>query len=272
MEASSSAEFAAKGKTGYRQTLKLFRTAQKEAAPGSPPYSIYINRKVGRYLAAAASSARMTPNFVTAISALFTFSGIVMIAAMRPTWANGITVWLLLAVGYAFDSADGQLARFKGGGTLSGEWLDHVIDCLKISSLHLAVAISWFSYFELSSTAWLLVPIGFSAVASVEFFTMILNGHLKEIHALSTGARAPKSSRSWIKSVALIPTDYGLLCVVFVFLGNETLFVALYAVMFIANSLHLVAALVKWFRDLRSLDAAIAGQGLEGSHAKTSDI
>ena len=55
---------------------------------------------------------------------------------------TGVVVSLLLILGYALDSADGQLARLLGGGTPEGEWLDHVIDSAKLATIHLAVLVS----------------------------------------------------------------------------------------------------------------------------------
>ncbi|ALE05150.1 CDP-alcohol phosphatidyltransferase [Arthrobacter sp. ERGS1:01] len=245
-------------RTGYRATVRELAGAQKKAAPGSPPYSIYVNRKVGRYIAAAAHRLGLTPNMVSAISAVFTMSGIVLIATVTPQWWLGLLVWAALAVGYAFDSADGQVARLRGGGSAAGEWLDHVLDSLKISSLHLAVLITAYRHFNLDTPAWLLVPIGYAIVAAVSFFSMILNDQLKTIHALRSGTAAkPKTAagRSVLKTLLLVPTDYGVLCLIFLFLGAPFVFFALYTALFVANAGHLLLASTKWFRDMRGLDS-----------------
>lgn len=240
----------------YRQTVHSLSAAQKAAAPGAPAYSILVNRKVGRLLAAAAYRAGLSPNAVTGISALFTFTGITLVATLEPSWVLAITVWLALALGYAFDSADGQVARLRGGGSVAGEWLDHVVDALKISSLHLAVLITAYRHFDLQQAGWLLVPIGFCVVSAVSFFAMILNDHLKEIAALKSGAMASRKTGSRLRSILLIPTDYGFLCLAFLLLGSPVAFFVLYAVLFAANTGHLGLAAVKWFRDMQSLTPA----------------
>ncbi|WP_104081615.1 CDP-alcohol phosphatidyltransferase family protein [Cryobacterium sp. Y11] len=238
----------------YFETVRRLSSAQKTAARGAPAYSIYVNRRVGRYLAAGAYRLGLTPNNVTTISAVFTFSAIGLLAIVEPSWLLGIVVWLLLAIGYAFDSADGQVARLRGGGSPSGEWLDHVIDAIKISTLHLAVLITAFTHFALNDPAWLLVPIGFTAVAAVSFFAMILNDLLKAKHApLAPLSTAP---RTFLRSLLGVPTDYGVLCLAFVLLGAPILFFGLYAVLFVANGLYLVLALSKWFRDMTALAGA----------------
>jgi phosphatidylglycerophosphate synthase len=257
----------ATGLAGYRQTVQALAGAQKAAAPGAPPYSVYINRRAGRYLAAACHRAGLTPNAVSVISAAFTFTGIGFLAFGDLSWGLGILVWLCLAIGYAFDAADGQVARLRGGGSLSGEWLDHVVDSAKLSSLHLAVLIAAYRGFDLPHAAWLLVPIGFCIVAAVSFFAMILNDHLKAIHALKTGAApAKKGAGSRAKSLLLIPTDYGFLCLTFVLLGGTQVFFALYTLVFVANLGHLLLASVKWFRDMSRLDAAARTQADTSRH------
>ncbi|MET3811358.1 CDP-alcohol phosphatidyltransferase family protein [Arthrobacter sp. UYEF3] len=236
----------------YRASLLSLASAQKAAAPGAPPYSVYVNRRVGRYFAAAAHRAGMKPNMVTVASAVLTFSGIGLIADGTPSWWLGACVWILLAVGYALDSADGQVARLCGGGSVAGEWLDHVIDSAKISCLHLAVLATVYQHFQLGTQA-LLVPMGFTVVAAVSFFAMILNDHLKAIEALKSGRKLPGGSVSKWKSLLLIPTDYGILCLLFLFLGAPYLFFGLYCLLFLANAGHLFLASIKWFNDMKRL-------------------
>jgi phosphatidylglycerophosphate synthase len=128
-------------------------TDLQKTSKGAPAYSRLVNRRVGRVFASAAYVLGRTPNQVTALSALCTFSGIATIALVDPSVVSSIAVTLLLAVGYALDSADGQLARLRGGGSVSGEWLDHVVDAAKIATLHLAVLVNWFR-FDDGPAAW----------------------------------------------------------------------------------------------------------------------
>ena len=48
--------------TGYWATVRELAAAQKTAARGAPAYSRYINRRLGRLLAAAALRAGLGPN------------------------------------------------------------------------------------------------------------------------------------------------------------------------------------------------------------------
>lgn len=242
----------------YGDTVRSLASAQKRAAPGAPPYSVYLNRRVGRYLAAWAYRRGLTPNQVTMISAAFTATGLALVALVPPAPWLGVVVWFTLAVGYAFDSADGQVARLRGGGSASGEWLDHIVDSIKIACLHAVVLLAVYRFFDIPHDAWLLVPIGYGVVASVSFFAMILNDQLKANRGdlRPVAHSGPGTRRSWLKSVLLLPTDYGILCGVFLLLGAPLVFLAAYTLMAVANTAHLVLALAKWFGDMRSLDHA----------------
>ena len=148
------------GSETYRETLRRLGGAQK-SRKGGQAYSVFVNRRLGRAAAAAAYHANLTPNHVTIISAIFSAAGIATIALVGGWWAAIAAP--LLAIGYALDAADGQLARLRGGGSLSGEWLDHSVDSVKITTLHLAVLIHLYRFTDLDA-AWLLVPIGFTVV------------------------------------------------------------------------------------------------------------
>ncbi|GGT12697.1 CDP-alcohol phosphatidyltransferase family protein [Streptomyces purpureus] len=231
--------------------LSELRSAQK-SAKGVSLYSRFVNRPVGRYLAAGAYAAGLTPNQVTLISAAFSFAAVAAVALGEPGWSLGLLVWLGLAVGFAFDSADGQLARLRGGGSPAGEWLDHVVDCAKITALHTAVLIAFYrhpDHFGLGGDAWLLVPLGFQLAAVVTFFGGLLTEKLKPRPAPGTPAAAP----STLRAVALLPVDHGIFCLVFLLLGGGSLFRWGYSALGIAAALFLVAFLTKWFRELNAV-------------------
>jgi phosphatidylglycerophosphate synthase len=236
----------------FRDTLRRLSTAQK-GAQGAPAYSRFVNRKMGRVLAALAFRARLTPNGVTGISAVFTASGIALLALARPGWATGVLVSLCLAVGYAFDAADGQLARLRGGGSAAGEWLDHMVDAVKISSLHLAVLIGLYRFQTVERGPLLLVPIGFCVVSAVFFFGVILNESLRAQHGVTTRAQASHTRASVTRSLLVVPTDYGVLCWVFVLLGAPTTFFVGYSLLFVVTGVFLVLVSVKWFREMGRL-------------------
>ena len=239
----------------YRQTLARLRAAQKPAGRGAPAYSIYVNRKLGRYIAAAAYRAGLTPNQVTTISATLTFAAILLLALVPPTFWLGLAVTVLLAAGYAFDSADGQVARLRGGGSASGEWLDHVVDAIKSSTLHAAVLITAYRFLvPTDQRAWLLVPIGFMAVAAVSFSVFLLNDLLKAARAGRDTTSVIRTGSTPLRSLLGAPTDYGVLVYVFLLLGLPTAFLVVYGLLFVAHLGYLALALPKWFRDIAALD------------------
>lgn len=235
-------------------TIRQLSKHQKNAK-GAPAYSRFVNRRAGRVLAALAFRFGLQPNQVTAISGLFSFAGIAVLALVRPSVLIGVVIFLCLAIGYAFDSADGQLARLRGGGSVSGEWLDHMIDCAKISSLHLAVAISWYRFDTSTQRALLLVPLGFTVVAAVSFFGMILNEKLRQVRGLQ---RSGAGSPSTLRSLMVIPTDYGVLCVSFALFGARIPFLIVYCLLAAASAGYLLLAAPKWFREMAAMDAAPA--------------
>lgn len=238
----------------YSDTLRRLSVAQKSGR-GAPAYSRYVNRKLGRAAAAFAFHRGLTPNGVTAVSAVMSFSGIALLALARPIVPVGVGVTVLLLLGYALDAADGQLARLRGGGSVSGEWLDHTIDAFKISSLHLAVLVSLYRFSELNE-AWLLVPLGYTVVAAVSFFSQILNEQLAHNRGGGGSVKA-FSQPSAIVSLLKVPTDYGVLCFVFVFLGWPELFMGAYTLMFLGSTGYLTLALFKWFADMRMIDQGV---------------
>ena len=243
---------AGPGNDRLADTLRRLSGAQKGAA-GAPAYSRFVNRKLGRVLAALAFHAGLTPNAVTALSGLATFSGIATLALAAPSWATGVAVSSLLVLGYALDAADGQLARLRGGGSPAGEWLDHMVDALKIASLHLALLVGLYRFEPLPRGAWLLVPLSFSVVSVVLFFGTLLNEALRAQHGVATRAQPTTERPGTLRSLIVAPTDYGVLCLAFVLLGAPVVFATAYTALFLATATYLVLALGKWFREMRRL-------------------
>lgn len=238
--------------TSFAGAYRQLAHAQKGHARGAPAYSVYVNRRVGRTLAAWAYRVGLTPNQVTAISAVNTFAGLALLLLLPAHAWTGVVVAALLALGYAWDSADGQLARLRGGGSLAGEWLDHFVDAVKIASLHLAVLVALQVHTPLAGTAWLLVPLGFSVVAVVTFFGMLLNDLLKSKNGVaSTHARG---GGTLLRSAILLPTDFGVVCLVFVLWGWTAAFLVAYMALAVAGALFLALAAVRWFREIAALD------------------
>ncbi|WP_108718063.1 CDP-alcohol phosphatidyltransferase family protein [Miniimonas sp. S16] len=238
----------------YRDVVARLASAQKGAARSAPAYSRFVNRRIGRLLAAGAYKAGLTPNQVTGASALHTFAGIALLVLLPPSWWLGAVVCVLLVLGYAWDSADGQVARLTGTGSPAGEWLDHVVDAVKVVTLPLALLVGLYR-FGAADDVWLLVPLVNAVTSSVMFFGMILTEQLRRAHGVTskaeTGGRMP-----WLRSVMALPTDYGVLCLTFLLYGARSLFVGIYGLITLATVAFLALALPKWFRDVRALTSS----------------
>ncbi|WP_206337658.1 CDP-alcohol phosphatidyltransferase family protein [Streptomyces sp. WAC 06738] len=232
----------------FGAALSELRNAQK-TAKGVSLYSRHVNRPLGRVFAAGAYVLGLRPNHVTLLSAAFTGGGIAAVALVRPGWGLALAVYALLVVGFALDSADGQLARLRRESSAAGEWLDHVVDCAKVTAVHAAVLVSFYRFFDLSSDAWLLLPLGFQLAAVLIFCGGLLADKLKPKPAPGA-APAPAPPPSRLRAVALLPVDYGVFCVVFLLLGSESAFLAGYTALAVAAALFLIAFMAKWFREL----------------------
>lgn len=241
----------------YRGSLAQLAGAQKSAR-GAPAYSRFVNRPLGRRLAALAHVAGASPNQVTAASAVASAAGIAVVAFAPSAWWKGLLVAVLLVLGYALDAADGQLARLRGGGSKAGEWLDHVVDAGKTSTLHLGVAVGAYLTFEPRPGPWLLVPLVFAAAASTWFFTIILNDHLRRLAGSRDGQAVVRAGEarqhSWLRSLASTPVDYGAHCLVFVLIGWPVAFEWAYGLLCLGFTAVAAASMAAWYRQASQLD------------------
>ena len=251
----------APGTLSYAEARQALGRAQKTNR-GTPAYSRWVNRPLGRRLAALAFCARRTPNQVTIASAAATAAGLILIMTVSPTWPQAVVVTALLAAGYALDSADGQLARLLGRGSLAGEWLDHVVDAVKTSSFHLAVAVAWYRFFDLRSATPVLIPLGFAVVSTVFYFALMLTDSLRRLERVRAGLSGvpmasvdPDEAAPMLRSLLATVNDYGLLILVMLLLPAHAVFVAVYTVLAVGNASFLVAGGIKWFREMVAADA-----------------
>lgn len=231
--------------TGFIEVLRHMSAAQKPAK-GASVYTLFVNRPAGRVLAALAYRVGATPNQLTVLGALFTFPALAAVALVRPGPGLAVCVCAALAVGFALDAADGQLARTQRSGSPSGEWLDHVLDCVKLVTVHLVVLVSFYRFFSLPDPAFLLAPMLFELAAVVIFFAGILTEQLKR----RTADPAPAGPAPALRSLLLLPVDYGVTCLGFLFLGSQHVFLCVYCVLLLAHLVFMAAFLVKWFREL----------------------
>jgi phosphatidylglycerophosphate synthase len=223
-----------------RESYARLAGAQKPGA-GVPHYMRFVNRRLGRMIAAVAKKLGATPDQMTAASALLFLAAMSALVWFSPSILIALVATALLQLAFAFDSADGQLARLTGTGSAAGEWLDHVVDAARILLLHLGVAVCLQRHTDLS-TAWSLLPLGFAFVASLRFFAQILGDQLM------TSPAAGGGSRAWVQT----PADAGVVNAVFLLWPWTPVFLIGYAMLGTGNLLLLVATLRRRHRALRS--------------------
>lgn len=226
--------------TGFRDTLAALNSAQKPGN-GVPAYTRWVNRRVARIFAAAAVKFGITPNGVTAISSLFSLAGLLALLLMAPSPLTGLCVALLFAIGYALDSADGQVARVTGASSPSGEWLDHVVDSIRVPSIHLAVLVGFINHsVHWGKTGWSIwwLPMAFTVVTVGHFMSQILAEQLRT----NRKTAAPPSGGP-LRSFLNLHMDAGTLCWIFVFWGFGTAFLVVYGILFLGNLLTMLVSM-----------------------------
>lgn len=231
----------------YRSSIQQLRSAQKSGA-GEPAYLRWVNRPLGARAAALAHQLGVSPNTVTATSGVLSLGGLVAIAAAGTTVAGAIAASALLLAGFVLDSADGQLARLSGSGNVAGEWLDHVVDAMRLPAAHLAIATALWA--ASAPPPGIGIALLFSLVASVWFFAATLGGKLQSTQSAGPVARA--DSPTWV-SFAKLPYDTSALFFVLLLLPWPAIFVPVYTVLFVLTLGAAGAALVRKFRTLRRI-------------------
>lgn len=237
----------------FSESYASLKAAQKPSK-GVSYYSRLINRPVGRVLAALSHSVGLTPNAVTIISAGVTLLGLIAFVLIPDSLGKGPLVALVLMLGFALDSADGQVARLAGLSSPAGEWADHVVDSGKMVAVHSAVMIYAYNNLEWHN-GWIWIPLLFQLTATVQFAGMIIFELLSRVKVAAKGAppgTAP-SAPSAITALGLLPADYGILCLSFLLIGVPILFQTAYTVLFVLNLAICILLLKKWFTTLKRL-------------------
>lgn len=242
--------------SNFSGRFRALRAAQKRRR-GVPLYTLYVNRPAGRAIAAA-SPRQVTPDHLTAAGAALTYGSLVVLMFWAGTGSLAVLVGVALVLGFFLDSADGQLARLRGAGSLRGEWLDHVLDSGRIVLLHLATL--WFVIRNelLPPQVAVAVCSAFVVAATLIFFGGILFDKLAE--SASSGARTREQSPATagpgttLRSVLMLPLDYGLTCVAFLLLPFPSVFLVAYLVLAAAKVAACGAFMAKWYRSLSHLD------------------
>ncbi|MGW8482200.1 CDP-alcohol phosphatidyltransferase family protein [Microbacterium sp. NPDC055903] len=231
------------GRGTFRTHLDDLNRAQKSGA-GVPAYTRWINRRLARGVAAAAATAGLGPNAVTLLSAVLSAAGLVVLIAAGPSWWSALLTAALLAAGYVFDSADGQVARLTGKSSPAGEWLDHVVDAIRTPAIHVSVAIAVFLHTP--ELLWLaVVALGFTVMTGGQFMSQILAEQL-----VRNRGGEPAEASGVRKSLMLLPTDTGVLCWAFALWAVPPLFAVVYTALLVINAVHTAASMRRKYHKL----------------------
>ena len=229
---------------GFRETLKQLNSAQKSGA-GVPAYTRWVNRRVARVFAAAAVKVGLGPNGVTALSASVSVLGMLLMVFLPPSLLQGLGVALLFALGYALDSADGQVARVTGASSPAGEWLDHVVDAMRTPAMHLTILVGFIKYpAAFPFTGWQLwwLPLAFTVLVTGHFMSQILAEQLRN----NRGTAAPATGGT-LRSFVNLHMDAGTFCWIFIFWGTGLGFVLVYSLLFAANAATVLLSMRRKF-------------------------
>jgi phosphatidylglycerophosphate synthase len=189
-------------------------------------------QSLAAYLAYFAGRIGMSPNSLTLISGLCVLLSMgVLIGFGVGSLYLALLVFVLLALAYVFDCADGQLARTTNQCSKFGAWLDHVSDASKIFVIH--GSIGWVL---LESHAQHGVPIAlcFLAVllhmagASLYFFAWNYKVMLVGADMISSRQADRKSSLTQKLRGILQLTDHGLFLLLFILLFDPQKFALAY--------------------------------------------
>lgn len=122
-------------------------------------------------------------------------------------------------------------------------------------AIHAAVLVATFRFADDLPDWSLLVPLGYLLVVVVRAFTMMLSEQLVAARDWARPGGPPTVSpparrRSLARSLVLLPTDFGLLALVFLLVASRPLFAAAYADLFAINGVWLFLTLVRRYREI----------------------
>ena len=129
-----------------------------------------------------------------------------------------------------------------GASSPAGEWLDHVVDSMRVPTVHLATLVGFIrfpEYFSVSHTAdgfpggWILwaLPMAFTVLTAGHFMSQILAEQLRK----NRKTAAPSTGGN-LRSFINLHMDAGTLCWIYIFWGFGVIFVFVYALLFLANA------------------------------------
>ena len=236
-------------------------SAAQKTPKSTSAYIVFVNRPLGRLFAAFAFKLGGSPNGITAISGTGTYLAAIALALFGGSFPGALVAGIALCFFYALDSADGQLARLQGGGSLRGEWLDHFLDGGKIVLLHSAVLAILVRDDSVPLALSLVVPITFMLSSSLLYGGGTLVNELKRRVPKPAGEHSTKprvsnfGAKDWVMSFALLAPEHGVISLVVILLPLPGIFIPIYTAAALVTAILCVSISVKWYHDLAEADA-----------------
>ena len=249
----SSQTSASSRPTGFRDTLSQLGAAQKPGN-GVPAYTRWVNRRLARYFAAGAVKFGITPNGVTAFSSVLSLIGILILLFAEPSWFSALGIAIFFALGYAMDSADGQVARVTQTSSPAGEWLDHVVDAIRTPAQHLAILVGFIRYqdhWPIHGWALWWLPMAFAVLTVGYFMSQILAEQLRN-NRKTAAPPAGGPMRSFIN----LHMDSGTFCWIFVLWGWGWGFLIAYSLLFLGFFMTTVLSMRRKYISLNTPQGA----------------
>jgi phosphatidylglycerophosphate synthase len=190
------------GRGGQAPTPRTFYATNR----GGGLYSEALSQWLGAVIAWLGYRLRLAPTVLTLMSLVLGLAAAVVVIVNAPGMAGGtVTPWIIGAVGllgwqlaYAFDCADGQLARISGRVSPAGGRVDVLCDVAVQAGLVAAVGNVAVAY-QPGTPTWLIAV--FAATWMVNLVTSVMQS--------GSQAASMVSSRSPLVRLAKLSRDYG---------------------------------------------------------------
>lgn len=246
-----------KKKNSIIENYRELKHSQKKGY-GTPLYTRYVNRKLGQILASIFAYWNISPNTISILSGVFTFSAYISFLIIpKLNLSTVIFLYIILIIGYGLDSADGLVSRLQQKQSEMGEWLDHTFDAIKIPLGHGVAFLLILNQIEIEKIVQLLLLLILTS-ASALFLSNILKSKLKIINALNNKQPPDKSKNrlkppSLFRSFLLLPLDYGVFMILFLFTPFPDLFFKIYLIWGVGFILFTLLSFLKSGRELNRL-------------------
>jgi len=234
---------------GFKSNYKELANTQKNAS-GTPAYTLFVNRGLGRVLASYLVTQNASPNTITLVSFAMTISAFLSVFWVENVvFLHSLIIVILLILAFGLDSADGQMARLLKIQSAKGEWLDHTLDAIKIPMGHGVAMFIIMKHNDVNSK-WLIFYLAVICLHGSLLLGGLLYGKLiakKEIQA-----QPHINSSILVRSILTLPLDYGTFILFFLLSFSPPNFFMIYTVWGAVFLPYGILALIKLFRAFKS--------------------